>query len=149
MTEKYKKYNHNGSTIKECTGVNAHDIGKKAADLFPEDGEVTSEYIETLETTMSARELAVLAAMFIHKINLDSIEEDNPNVQVMKLNSKDLPPEILKIIKQKIKTIEENGQDPNCDCEKCVAVREEEMKASHEDSEDQVERFYMGEAGDA
>jgi len=82
------KYNHNGDSIKEATGVDPEKIAEKAA-ILAEGKELDSKYIEQVENHFSKRELAVMAFLFIYEMDQkNSVPSD---VKMIKIDPENMP----------------------------------------------------------
>jgi hypothetical protein len=128
-----KKYNHNGKSLLEGTGVDGLAVSMKAKKMLQDQGDICSEYIEDMENGFEKRELAVMAAMFIHGATKEEESPmENTEVRVMSLDSDDLPPEVRKAIEAKIAQLDHENPDsfdPECSCPRCTKNR---MKANQD-----------------
>jgi hypothetical protein len=122
-----KKYNHNGKTLKEGTGIDGLAVSMKARKMLQKHGDICSEYIEDMENSFNKRELAVMASMFIHGATKEEDSpKEQPEIKVMKIDDKDVPPEIREAIKGMIEKLDEENPDsfdPHCGCPRCTKNR--------------------------
>jgi hypothetical protein len=118
-----KDYNHKGKSLKEGTGVDGLAVSIKAKLMLQKHGDICSEYIQDMENSFDKRELAVMASMFIHGATKEEDSpKEQPEIKVMSLNDKDLPPEVREAIKSMIDKMDHENPDsfdPECGCPRC------------------------------